>query len=296
MNDRLGTNISLREFFIEPTVRALSALVETKGLAKVLTIPVTEGTEYYPLSPAQRRMYFLYQLEGEGQGVSYNMPLMVRVRGSLDPVRMKLALEKLVARHSSLRTYFEILDGKPVQKIQPTAEIPVCYREIQSDKELPEVAAQFIQPFTLEQAPLARVCLVRIGQNDSQFMMDMHHIVADGISTDIIIRDFLALYEEKQLVPAPRVDYKDYSVWQIHQIEAGAYQDAESFWLKLLDGELPLLNLPIDRTRPAVKGYDGDTIRTSLLPSLREKLIQVAPNKGVTLNTLSLTAYYTPPP
>lgn len=293
MNDRLGTNISLREFFIEPTVRALSALVETKGLAKVLTIPVTEGTEYYPLSPAQRRMYFLYQLEGEGQGVSYNMPLMVRVRGSLDPVRMKLALEKLVARHSSLRTYFEILDGKPVQKIQPTAEIPVCYREIQSDKELPEVAAQFIQPFTLEQAPLARVCLVRIGQNDSQFMMDMHHIVADGISTDIIIRDFLALYEEKQLVPAPRVDYKDYSVWQIHQIEAGAYQDAESFWLKLLDGELPLLNLPIDRTRPAVKGYDGDTIRTSLLPSLREKLIQVAANKGVTLNTLLLTAYYT---
>ncbi|MDP4098854.1 amino acid adenylation domain-containing protein [Paenibacillus sp. P96] len=291
IHERMGAEVALRQFFKQPTVRALSALAKSSSKSKVMAIPLAAAAESYPLSSAQRRMYFLYELEGEG--ISYNMPLMVKIRGRLDHNRLSLALDEMTRRHESLRTRFETVNGRPVQHIEPFAQIPVSYRQAFTDIERHDVISQFIQPFSLDKAPLARICIVSAQEEECIFMLDMHHIIADGISTDIFVRDFLALYQGTKLAQPAKVEYKDYSLWQSNLVHTDLYRTQEKFWLDTLGGELPILNLPIDRPRPPVKGYDGGTVKISLMPDLHHKLNRTAANKGVTINTLLLTAYYT---
>lgn len=291
IHERLGAEVALRQFFRKPTVHGLSETILSLKKSKVMAIPTTPQAAYYPLSPAQRRMYFLYQLEG--QGISYNMPLMVRIKGHLDHERIRYALERITQRHKSLRTCFDTIDGKPVQRIEKNTAIPLSYRQVGSEEDLSAAVKSFIQPFSLEHAPLVRVCIVHIAEEESLFMLDMHHIIADGVSTDIFIRDFLALYEGREHASAPQVDYKDYSMWQLELTQTEWYASQESHWMETLSGELPVLHLPTDHPRPPVKGYAGETVRTSLRPGLREQLNRAAANTGVTLNTILLAAYYT---
>lgn len=291
IHERMGAEISLRQFFKQPTVRALSALAESSSKSKIMAIPAAAAADSYPLSSAQRRMYFLYELEGEG--ISYNMPLMVKIKGRLDHQRLSRALDEMTRRHASLRTCFETVNGRPVQRITPDAQIPVSYRQAATGTELQDMVLGFIQPFALDKAPLVRICIASTAEEESVLMLDMHHIIADGISTDIFVRDLLALYQGQELVQPPTVDYKDYSLWQSRLVHTDLYRTQEKFWLETLGGELPILNLPIDRPRPPVKGYEGGTVKTSMLPELRHKLNRTVANHGVTLNTLLLTAYYT---
>ncbi|WP_458462474.1 amino acid adenylation domain-containing protein [Paenibacillus sp.] len=291
IHERLGAEVSLRQFFREPTIHALSDTILSLNKSKVMAIPTTPQAAYYPLSPAQRRMYFLYQLEG--QGISYNMPLMVSVKGHLDQERIRYALDRLTQRHESLRTSFDTMDGKPVQRIEKNTCIPLSSLQAGSKEDVNAAVKSFIQPFSLEHAPLARVCIVHIAEEESLFMLDMHHIIADGVSTDIFIRDFLALYEGREPASASQVDYKDYSMWQRELTQTELYASQQAHWMDTLSGELPVLHLPTDHPRPPVKGYAGETVRTSLMPGLREQLNRAAANTGVTLNTILLAAYYT---
>ncbi|NKI21549.1 amino acid adenylation domain-containing protein [Paenibacillus dendritiformis] len=287
---RTGAALSLRQFFLRPTIRALSGLVQEAATAKALVIPSAEAAKHYPLSPAQKRIYFLQELDGTG--ISYNMPFVVRIKGKLERERLSQALNQLVVRHESLRTSFTLVDGQPVQQVHEYAKVSLTTATAQSLQELKDRIGSFIKPFSLAQPPLLRVAAVEMQSGDTVFMLDMHHIISDGVSSDIFIEDLLRLYNGEGLPQASAITYKDYSVWQNSLLDSELYRNQEAYWLKTFQGELPVLDLPVDFPRAAVKGYEGSTVSVRVEQPLRMKLQRFASDSDATLNMVMLSAYY----
>ncbi|MBW7477895.1 hypothetical protein K0T92_24705, partial [Paenibacillus oenotherae] len=153
---------------------------------------------YYPVSSAQRRMYILNQLEGAQ--TSYNMPGVYMVEGELDTKRMESALRELIRRHESLRTSFELAEGEPVQRVH--AEVPFVLEEQQLEgAETAEAAIEaFMRPFELSEAPLFRARVVKLAEEGKRlFMYDMHHIISDGVSMQVLVEEFARLYGGEEL-------------------------------------------------------------------------------------------------
>ncbi|WP_025029028.1 non-ribosomal peptide synthetase, partial [Caldalkalibacillus mannanilyticus] len=253
------------------------------------SIPVAEAREFYPLSSAQKRLYILHQLEGAE--LSYNMSGEVLIEGPLDRERVEKAFREMIHRHESLRTGFEMIEGEPVQKIYP--EIPFHLELYKSDDEgAQEIIRSFVRIFDLEKAPLLRVGLTEITSERHILMLDMHHIISDGISIAVIIDEFVQLYEGKDLLPL-RIQYKDYAVWQRKEFDSERLKKQEAYWVDTLAGESPVLELPTDYTRPAVKNFAGATFYFDLDPRIEEGLRQIASQTESTLYMVLLAAYKT---
>lgn len=184
--------------------------------------------EYYPMSSSQRRLYILNQLEGAR--VVYNMPEFMLLEGSIDIERFEKALDQLVKRHEAFRTSFHMVDGEPVQKVHDEVEFSIMYMETGEEK-ASEAANEFIRPFDLGKAPLLRAGLVKIREDRHVMMLDKHHIISDGVSDEILVREFISLYEGMNL-PALQIQYKDYSVWQNKLFADGTISKQEEYWLQ----------------------------------------------------------------
>nr|CAF1827117.1 Plipastatin synthase subunit A [Bacillus subtilis] len=153
-----------------------------------------------------------------------------------------------------------------------------------------EAAAAFIKPFDLSQAPLFRAQIVKVSDERHLLLVDMHHIISDGVSVNILIREFGELYNNRKL-PALRIQYKDYAVWQEGFKTGDAYKTQEAYWLKQLEGELPVLDLPADHVRPPVRSFAGDKVSFTLEPEVTSGLHKLARENGSTLYMVLLAAY-----
>ncbi|TWK85460.1 hypothetical protein CHCC20335_2378 [Bacillus paralicheniformis] len=153
-----------------------------------------------------------------------------------------------------------------------------------------EAASAFIQPFDLSQAPLFRAQIVKVSDERHLLLVDMHHIISDGVSVNILIREFGELYNNRTL-PALHIQYKDYAVWQEKFKKGDTYKKQEAYWLKQLEGELPVLDLPADHTRPPVRSFAGDQVAFTLDEKLTSGLHQLAREYGSTLYMVLLAAY-----
>lgn len=253
--------VPLKDVFAHPTVEGLATVIREGTDSPYEAIKPAEKQETYPVSSAQKRIYVLQQLEDGGTG--YNMPAVLELEGKLNPERMERAFKELIKRHESLRTSFEQdAGGDPVQRIHD--EVPFTLQTtVLGERTEQEAAAAFIKPFDLSQAPLFRAQIVKVSDERHLLLVDMHHIISDGVSVNILIREFGELYNNRKL-PALRIQYKDYAVWQEGFKTGDAYKTQEAYWLKQLEGELPVLDLPADHARPPVRSFAGDKVSFTL--------------------------------
>ncbi len=277
-----GVQVPLKEIFAKPTLAELAAVIQELDESPHAAIEPAEKQDTYPVSSAQKRMYVLQQLEDGGVG--YNMPAALKLTGPLDRARLDEVFRQLIRRHESLRTSFETgADGEPVQRIHD--DVPFQLMELAA-------AEDFVRPFRLQEAPLFRAALVQEAEESHLLLVDMHHIISDGVSVGTLIREFSELYASRTLAQL-RIQYKDYAVWQQAFKQGETYKRQEAYWLKQLDGELPVLELPADNARPAVRSFAGDTVSRTLDAETTAGLYKIARDNGCTLYMVLLAAYST---
>jgi amino acid adenylation domain-containing protein len=254
-----------------------------------------------PLSFAQQRLWFLDQLQPHSP--LYNLPTAVRLRGPLERTALERAIQKIVARHESLRTRFVAEDGNPVQVV--TAHVPIPLRLANLARHpAPEREAKLTQllaeaarhPFDLSRHPLMSVLLVELDETDHVLLVNMHHIVSDAWSVGVFFRELKALYEafrsgrEAQLPGLP-VQYRDYAIWQREWMQDGTMASQLAYWKSHLEGAPSVLELPSARPRPAVQTFTGDHASRELSPALTAALKRLSQTEGATLFMTLLAAF-----
>jgi amino acid adenylation domain-containing protein/thioester reductase-like protein/non-ribosomal peptide synthase protein (TIGR01720 family) len=288
----LGVELELRALFETPTVAGLATHLDGAGQAR-LALTVYERPDVVPLSFAQRRLWFLHQLEGPS--ATYNIPLALRLAGDLDREALQAALADVVARHESLRTVFPQRAGMPHQQVldAPTACPQLAVTQI-SEAELAEaLAVAARQQFDLATEPPVRTELFMLAPNEHVLLVLLHHIAGDGWSLGPLSGDLARAYEARCHGHAPNwaplaVQYADYTLWQHHLL--GDHTDPDSlfatqlaYWTEALAGLPEQLQLPTDRPRPVVASYRGDHATVRLEPGLHQGLVGLARRAGTSL-------------
>ena len=277
--------LSFKELFANPFIGKLAALIDEGESGRFEAIEPAEAKPHYRLAPAQTRMFALQQRGGVG--MAYHIPLVYQVKGKLDAGRLEQALNRLVERHEAFRTSFHWEQDEVIQKVcaHTGFRMPLIAAEGRTAAEL---ADEFVQPFQLDEAPLFRAALAKLGEDDYVLLLDIHHIVFDGTSLSIFAEELSALYEGKDLTPV-RLQYKDYAEWQSQRKQDIAAH--EGHWLRVLEGELPVLELPADSPRPNVQSFEGDIVRVTLPAEAAAGLKQMALDQGTTLYMTLLSIY-----
>jgi len=287
IHKEFGAEISLQEVFKAQTIKEMIKTIEDVGESDYATIEPVATQEYYPVSSAQKRMFILNQFESEN--ITYNMPAVFIVEGTLDKERLENGFKKLIQRHETLRTSFEVVNREPVQRVHKKIEFTI--ESIQRGKEdIKEIIKAFVRPFDLGKATLLRVGLVELNKDKHILLFDMHHIISDGVSMGILVKELIGLYQGQEL-PNLRIQYKDFSAWQNDLFQSEALKKQEAHWLKIFAGEIPVLNMPSDYPRPIVRSFEGDRFNVSIEEELTEALNKLAMKTGTTLYMVLLAAY-----
>ncbi|NBI31206.1 non-ribosomal peptide synthetase, partial [Chengkuizengella marina] len=289
LQKEMGISVTLKNIFIHQTIEKLVKEAEQFDKRKFISIPKIEENEVYTLSSSQKRLYVLHQIENAS--VSYNMPSILILKGEFNRVRFEGAIESLIRRHESLRTSFELVNGEPVQRIHKEINVE-CNEQHIEKHELDSFVSQFIQPFNLYQAPLFRVNLMYVDKQEHILFFDMHHIISDDISMNILIQDFAQLYEGKEL-PELRIQYKDFAKWQNGQSASTEMENQKQYWLDHFADDIPILELPTDYTRPVIQSFEGKTIEFHWDQTVVDKLNKLAKETNTTLYMILLAAYTT---
>lgn len=279
-------DIPIREFFQVPTIKALAAYAQSVKKRKYEPIPIMKGQMYYPVSAAQNRLLSISKLD---ESINYNISGAFLIEGPLEKMRFEQAIHSLVQRHETFRTNFQYIDFEAKQIIHENVEFQVDYMKTREDK-LQAVFSEFIRTFDLENGSLFRVMLAEINENKHMLFIDIHHIISDGHSIDLMVKEFVQLYEGKEL-PALSIQYKDYAAWQNRFLQSEQIKKQEAYWLNQFSNDIPVLQLPTDFTRPSVKGSKGSVVPFKIGSKLTRELHQMTEEKRITPFMLLLTAY-----
>jgi amino acid adenylation domain-containing protein len=281
----------------------LAKLLSERRAAGRTEISRREGPQ--PLADAQRQFYLLWQQEPDS-GV-YNVPIALRLRGELDPGAARTALREIVRRHEILRTRYTTVDGEPDTVLgdhegvelerHDLSALPGTEREAAAVSLVAELASR---PFDLEADLPIRASLVALDDRDHVLLIDVHHIAIDAASSQILFREFTAVYtavstghaagESAAALPELPIRYADYAGWQQARAESGALRSGLDFWNTYLDGADTSLDLPTDRPRPARLTLTGDRRWRHLSPELTEQIRAFSAEQGVTPFMTALTA------
>jgi amino acid adenylation domain-containing protein len=296
--------VSIVDFFEGASIFALTkqilAQITTQDARSSVTIsPFEKTTAEHPLSFAQQRLWFINKLEPNSP--AYNIAIAIRIKGQLNEVALAQSLKEIIRRHKVLRTSFKALNGEPVQVIlEREAEdrgryfpLPNSESEIQSF-----LVQEGQQPFDLAEVGLFRTKLLRLDAEESILIITMHHIIFDGWSAGVLIREVAALYKafltgEPSPLPELTIQYVDYAYWQREWLKGEILESQLAYWKQQLGGNLPVLNLPTDYPRPTVSTFRGAR-QTLVLPEvLRGGIKELSQQEGVTLFMILLAAFKT---
>ncbi|AGA31110.1 amino acid adenylation domain-containing protein [Singulisphaera acidiphila] len=308
LRDAFDTDIPLRTLFEATTVAALAqrldSLRQGKGAARTIAPPIVAGPRSgsAPASLAQQSLWFLDRL-APGRP-TFNINGAARLKGPLDVEALDHAFNEIVRRHDALRTTFAMSDGSPIQVIAPARELrlavedlcdwPEQRREAEAERLAHEEARR---PFDLAQGPLVRAVLLRLGDHDHVLLLTMHHIVTDGWSFGVAVRELTALYEANRAgLPSPLpelpIQYADFATWQRNWLQGDVLEDLIGYWTKQLAGVSPL-ELPTDRPRPAVRAARGANRVFAISPDLTTRLEALGRREGATTFMVLLAAFQT---
>jgi len=284
----LKIKIPLTELFKRPTIRRLTAFLKNSSIETYHPIQPIEKREYYLLSSAQKRLYFLHQFEKEE--TVYNIPSAWEITGIINKEKLEQVFIHLVQRHGSLRTTFEQVKGEPVQKIHDKIEFRIEYEKKKSFTDRTYIKT-FLRPFDLSKCPLLRVGILKKSAEKHLLVIDMHHIIADGVSNEILVRDFLNLYQNTKIYPL-RIHYQDYSQWQLNRNKKRILHPQKAYWLNIFSGEIPQLNLPVDTPRPSTQSFAGAYKNFELTVNQSSALTNIAKEENTTLFVVLFSLFY----
>jgi amino acid adenylation domain-containing protein len=292
IHQEFDIRISLAEIFNNNTIEKQASIVMAARKVQYESIEPMEQKEYYELSAAQKRLYFVQQLDPGS--ISYNMLLTVILESKMEKNGLENVFERLIRRHESIRTSYIWVHEKPVQKVRDNVDFEIEYYELSASGEAGEPAEKivkaFIRPFDLSCAPLLRVGLIKIGSQSHILMVDMHHIISDGTSMEILKEEFMAVYQGKELAPL-RLQYKDYSHWQNKQIDSPGMERQKAYWLNQFEGGVPTLHFLTDYPREGVENFEGEFVTFPIEEGLTRRLRELTNETGTTLYIVLLTVY-----
>jgi amino acid adenylation domain-containing protein len=306
LRESFQLELPLRALFESPTVAELARRVERAGESHASVAPEIKPVsreENLPLSFAQQRLWFLDQLVPDSP--FYNLPLAVQLKGQLDQHALEQTLSEITRRHEALRTSFHAIEGQPVQVVSPAYKVNIPVSDLtamdagEREAEVRRLAAAEAQaPFDLRRAPLLRVRLLRVANDEHVLLPTMHHIISDAWSMGILIREVATLYEayrrgaRSPLEELP-IQYADFAHWQREWLAGETLAAQLSYWREQLADSPALLELPTDRPRPPVQSHRGASVPFTFGRSLTENLQQLSRQEGVTLFMTLLAAFQT---
>ncbi|MRN56074.1 amino acid adenylation domain-containing protein [Paenibacillus sp. LC-T2] len=305
INHQMGMKVPLQILFQHSTLGELAAALEEMSPMNHVSspsadygIPQLAKQEYYELSHAQRRVWFLCQMVS--QQAVYNILGRWEIRGPLLVDYLQEAFQILVERHQTLRSTFVNMGGKPLQRVHERLEIPISVVDLSflavasRTRHLEEtVDAEAARHYDLEQGPLMAVTLVKLGEEHYELLIAQHHLISDGWSLNLLINELGYCYEtlanqlQPYLLPLP-VEWTDFAAWHNHREDTN--ETEQNYWLNHLAGELPCLNLPADHPRKAVQTYDGDTEQLFLRTDVLQRMTRINQQSGTTMHMLMLAA------
>ncbi|RKH02615.1 amino acid adenylation domain-containing protein, partial [Corallococcus sp. CA047B] len=305
VQEAFGVDLALGELFEATTLSALATRIDAAIQAgRHLHLPplvAAPRTGELPLSFAQQRLWFLHQFAP--QSALYNIPLAVRFTGSLDPAALSRSFQELVRRHESVRMTFPSTEGRPTQVALPEAALSLREVDLQAlpleqrEAEVSRLAQEEAQrPFDLARGPLLRATLLTLGEPGHVLLLTMHHIISDGWSMGVLIREMAALYAaftggRPSPLPEPVLQYVDYALWQRTWLRGEALETQLSYWKKQLEGAPASLELPTDFPRPAEPTNQGAHLTRQLPTALTEALKTLGRRENATLFMTLLAAF-----
>jgi len=289
-----NVRISLGDLFSMPVLEDQALFIMKTSKKAFTSILPADKQAHYPLSSSQRRLWILSQFK-DGN-IAYNMPGVYVLEGELDQRSMERSFNVLIARHEILRTVFKEDEQASIRQFIYTPEemiFRIAYNDARNAQGQDEMIKRLIleqiqQPFDLSAGPLLRAALLQVSDTKWIFIYVMHHIISDGWSMGILIRELLSAYDAQRkgepfLLPALQIHYKDYASWQQEQLNGEAFKDDRAWWLAQFEGGLPVLELPVAKSRPIVKTYNGGIIRNVIDKRVSRVLKDLCQEQGGTL-------------
>ncbi|SMO83525.1 amino acid adenylation domain-containing protein [Chryseobacterium rhizoplanae] len=262
-----NTQISIRAIFSYQSIAELAAFIDKSTKEDTTEIKAIPEAEFYPVSQGQKRLWILTQLESDT--AVYNMSSVFILTGTLNIEALQNAFNKVIERHEILRTTFIIQNDEIKQCVHPAKEINfnLPYLDLRNDangesKALEISATIALSYFDFERGPLLKANIIRVSENQYMLPFTMHHIISDGWSMEILIKELLLIYQsivnETSLnLPGLKIQYKDYATWQTEQLQGIKLEQHKTYWLDKLGGSLPILELPYEGNRPVLKTFNG---------------------------------------
>ena len=302
IRDDLGVELPLVRFFEQPTVADLArAVTEDRQEDTLPPLGPMPREGLIPLSFSQERLWFLRQLDPSS--VSYNVPRALRMRGPLNPALVEQVMTEVVRRHEILRTAFPEVDGRPVQVIHPPGRVDIPLVDLEAlgaERAWSELMRRIVfearADFDFERGPLLRQRLFRLGPDDHMLVQTEHHLVHDGWTQTVLVREFLAIYRafvrgEPSPLPELTVQYADFALWQRRWLRDEILAQQLDYWRGALAGAPPLLDVPLDRPRRAVMRHEGQEIHRQIEESLADALRELGRRHSSTLYMVLMSIF-----
>lgn len=300
--DAFQIKISFKDFFGVPTIRQQAQLVNTLKAAQQVSIPKATSQTFYPLAPQQTRLWITSQFTTGN--TAYGMPVSFYLTGDLNYQVLQSTFLTIIERHEVLRTKFVVIDDEPVQRIIDATEstFAIEYLDLNQTPDQADRIAQLVDEnanyaFNLEQDNhLIRVLVARLSEAKHLLLVNLHHIISDGWSMSLLVQEVKMLYNallnnEQPTLPALKLQYKDYAVWQKGVLHEDRSKLLIDYWKNRLGNPIPEINLPFDFKRPDEVSFKGENLQFTLSEELYEKLNQIARDYDVTLFTILFSAY-----
>jgi amino acid adenylation domain-containing protein/FkbH-like protein len=299
IRESFDVELPISALFDAPTILELAQMVSTNrsgsGSQRFAPLEPISRDGHLPVSPIQERLWFLDQIRAGSS--AYNVPIAFRLKGHLDLDAFQNAFDQVVARHESLRTTFYFAEDNLTQTVSPSASIKTAIEELRDETRAQDVVnAEAQLPFDLSKGPLIRAKLIRLGESNHVFVLVMHHIVSDGWSLGIFLRELETTYRAiigrsaQPSLPALPVQYADFAAWRRRSIDGTAIENELTFWRKKLDGALPAIALPTDNSISDIPTGKAGHVSLQMPPQLSQSILQFGRRDGTTPFVVLMTA------
>ena len=272
--------IPIKAVFENPTPEALASYMASNGSEAYEPLPEVEDHTDFEMYSAQKRIFVIEQMEGKS--VSYHIPVAFRLHGEIDREKAEYAWQMLLKRHETLRTSFHCIDNRYVQRIHKDANGSIVW-STPKETSAKVLMKKFVRPFEDGEYPLARIEIAKAGEKDYILMLDVHHIIADGTSLNILIEEFSKLYAGMTLEDNV-YQYKNFSEW----MRKRDFSKQREYWKKVFEDEVPVLDLPTDYKRPEWQSFNGSRINVNFDKKLRKGIEELAVKTGTTEHIIML--------